>query len=283
MTAEMGGFRTDLLVEQLAEQVRATTDRMEAEAKLAVVLANDDRANISYNKCLLGLSDLTGVFVDDFHYPSEQAAADGIPELNTLFHAVIGLLPSGTKEGEDKIVAAIDPFKDPDALRGGFPATSEAELLIAEHIAGVPIKYAGRVGMVGYGWRTNRPLEPKLIDKGNKPAVILKTQEEILAGLEAGALQDIDVVFAAAKAGHIIKPHHLKPGAIVIDAGYGLIHKDLDPSVEANYGQNVSPEVFEMKNVIATCFRAGVGRVSGLVIHKRTVGIASKLLVASFS
>jgi len=247
--------------------------------QIDLITTLDSAANLSYGRKAEKWGHEVGVRVVPHFFGDDFEAAGSIEyELgphNDVDH-MLAFLPSWTWEGQLAIRHAMPAHKDVDGvtLRQKVPrlvpATAEAMQISAERIAGRQLQEMGRIGVIGYGERTLKPLVERIMrDRQIKPAVLLQSKDEIKA-LQRGKFVDeikaCDTVFTAVPVGGLLTAERVRPGQIIIDVGYGI-----HPETEEACG-NVDPSVFTLGGLVkATAFRRGVGPITVAITVGRAI------------
>jgi len=221
----------------IRSEVAARVQRLKSEygvtPGLAAVLAGDNPASVTYVRMKRRACERAGIHsvAREFGADASQAEIlDAVLELNAdpSVHGILVQhpLPKGLDEYE--VLAAVDPRKDVDGIGRGslgdlvkgealFVACTPAgmvELLDRYHlpIAGKHAVVIGRSVILG------KPMALLLLNR-NATVTICHSKTQGLAAITRQA----DIVVAAVGRPEMITGDMLKPGAIVLDAGYNRV------------------------------------------------------------
>lgn len=279
------GIVTDPWVAQtLGEQLLINGGFLEDDKpSLHLVLTNDAAPNLCYYKQSRNWGERVGARIVTHRYADDFEAARVIEQElgpDPTVNGILAYLPSWTDEGQTAIRKAMPPEKDVDGvtLQGEqpllVPATAEAMRIVAENISGRSLKEMGKIGLVGYGARTLRPLHERIMRSeavGVEPTVIFDGRKQLEALKDEGegveALLNCDVIFTAAPNGILLTPDRVREGQLIIDVGTGGVNPEND-----NPCGNVDPAVFSMQGIVqATAFRRGVGPITTAITQGRAI------------
>lgn len=228
--------------------------------KLAAVFVGTDPASASFLKQKKKIADELGIEFLLIHLKENISKADLLLELENLnknpdVGGIVIQLPLPGKIDRDKILAALAPDKDIDALSQKpkvLPLAVEVvkDVLLTVIASGAlslrglaKQSYIGYlsdkvVGVVGRGILIGRPIAEWL--SGQCREVII-----FHIGTDLVRLKDCDLVITGAGKAGLIKPEMLKSGAGVIDFGFamkdGKISGDLDIAT-----LNLKPLTFDL-------------------------------------
>jgi methylenetetrahydrofolate dehydrogenase (NADP+)/methenyltetrahydrofolate cyclohydrolase len=217
---------------EVKKELRAKTERAAARGcrpRLAVVMAGDDPASLSYAQAKKKQADSVGIEVEIFRFTAaalEEEALDLIARLNAdaRTHGIMAELPLPPRFNARTVAAAISPDKDVDGvhpvnrgrLMGGedglCPATPQSCLTLLRR-SGVPL--AGRHAVIiGRGDTVGKPLIFLLL-RENATVTVCHSQTPDLGALTRQA----DILVAAAGRAGLVTREMVRPGAAVVDAG----------------------------------------------------------------
>lgn len=203
----------------------------------------------------------------------EDEALHRIRQLNIFpTDAVVMQLPAADPRRTDELCDAIVPEKDIDGLTESgreifVPPTPLATIRLAEFYCG-PIEDIGadRVAVLGLGRLVGSPLVTLLKSKGIDPLIITDKNPDDIELLAARS----DLVISATGVAKLIKPHHLRSGMTVVDAGVasegGIMYGDVDPAVYEIDGIRVSP------------VKGGVGPLTVACLYENLIHSATRAL-----
>ncbi len=244
---------------------------------LAVILVGDDPASHVYVRNKEKACHELGIDSSIYHLP-QQTSQDTLLELiqqlncNEAVHGILVQKPLPAHVDDKQIIAAISVAKDVD----GFHPVSVGNLFIGDDgfvpctPAGVmemlktyQIPVAGkRVVVIGRSNIVGKPMMGLLI-REHATVTICHSRTERLAEVT----QEADIVIAAIGQAEMIKPHHIKHGAVVIDVGMNrLANGKLVGDVEFD-------SVKELASAI-TPVPGGVGRMTIAMLMKNTIQAA---------
>ncbi|MDR0494199.1 MAG: bifunctional 5,10-methylene-tetrahydrofolate dehydrogenase/5,10-methylene-tetrahydrofolate cyclohydrolase [Treponema sp.] len=260
MAAEIiDGKKMSLKIREEARQRAAHLAEKGIRPCLAVVLAGEDTASLSYVKAKEKALAEAGMESRDIRLPAAVTEAELLALIAGLnkdssVHGILVQLPLPRHINEDCVITAIDPAKDVDGFhpvsvgnmvlgRPGFlPCTPHGVLVLLRELplslSGAHAVVIGRSNLVG------RPLANLLARRDvNATVTVCHTGTKDLA---KHALQ-ADIVVAAAGQPALIKPEMIRPGAAVIDVGVNRVPDstkekgyrlcgDVDPAVAAQAG-----------------------------------------------
>ena len=264
-------------VEKIEKEILRKTRKMKAPPVLAIVLAGNDPASLSYVKRKEQTAKKLGCEAKLFHMLTDTNEAEIITlikKINTdkKILGMIVQLPLPDKFNTDKIISMIKKSKDVDNLRGDSPFISPSTQAIWTliNVAGNPrtqraeqsrraqwsnprqgdeasdeASYDGKpskkanVLIVGYGKIIGRPMHAFLLKKKFTNIEIADRKTKNLQLLAKKA----DIIISGAGQANLIKD--IKKGAVVIDAGASL-HKgkiagDVDIKRAAKKAKLITP------------------------------------------
>ena len=213
---------------------------------LGTILVGDDPASAGYVRMKMAKAAELGLASPHVHLPAGAAQAELVAAVESLNAdpAVDALLVQHPVPGHldyEAALAHVDPDKDADgahplnmgrlalALPGPVPCTPAGiEALLAHYQ--VPV--AGRhVVIVGRGFTIGRPLSLLLSQKrptANAAVTVVHTGVADWADHARRA----DILVAAAGVPGMVRPEHVRPGAVVVGAGVRYEGRRLLPDVD---------------------------------------------------
>ena len=234
----------------MREEMRREVADLEARHRivpgLAVVLAGDDPASLSYVKGKRRACEKIAVHSREHRLPGDvpqEELLDLISALNAdaAVHGILVQLPLPIGLDESLVLNAVAPGKDVDGLHpvnlgrmvrqeeGFLPCTPHGVLQMLRRSG---IETAGRhVVMVGRSTLVGRPLANMLAQKGegaNATVTVCHTGTRDIGAHTRAA----DILIAAADRPHIISEEMVAEGAAVIDVGVVRVE---DPSRKSGY------------------------------------------------
>jgi len=275
----------------LSREVRASlkerVDALRAKGvipRLDVLVAAHDPASLSYVKMKHSWAAKAGMEGESFYVDentSQQELIDKIHELNAnpLVHGVLLQHPLPKHLDESAALLALGAGKDVDGitpeslgrlvadLPGFRCATPYGIMQILEHY-GIEIK-GKRAVVVGRSVILGKPAALMLLQK-HATVTIAHSRTEDLPDL----CREADILVAAVGKAEMIKGSWIKPGAVVIDAGYNR--------VEGRQGDVGDVEFETAKDVAAwiTPVPGGVGPMTVASLLKNAVQSAENTLAA---
>jgi len=241
----------------LGQKIRESVKLKAAELKtkgispcLAVILAGEDPASLSYVKSKEKALDEAGMESRDIRLPEAVSEAELLAVIDRLnnddkVHGILVQSPLPRHINERKIIAAVSPSKDVDCFhpvsvgnmileRPGFlPCTPHGVLMLLREynikVAGADVVIVGRSDIVG------KPLANLLVRREyNATVTVCHTGTKDLKFHTSKA----DILIAAAGNPDFIKPDMIKQGAVVIDVGINRV-----PDQSAKKGYRVCGDV----------------------------------------
>ena len=282
---------SELMREEIADEVATFRRQTDVVPGLAVVLVGDDPASEVYVR-------MKGRAADRAGFNSRQITLPkGTPEDELLglvaglnadpeVHGILVQLPLPRQISTAKVLLAIDPAKDVD----GFHPVNAGRLAIGDETVLAPCTPAGIIEMLlrsGYDpagkhvvvvGRSNivgKPVALLLLRTGrggNATVTVAHSRTPELALTTRQA----DILIAAVGRAHLITRDMVKPGAVVIDVGVNRID---DPSAPKGYrliGDVAFDEVSEIAEAI-TPVPGGVGPMTITMLLRNTLEAARQL------
>nr|WP_239313660.1 tetrahydrofolate dehydrogenase/cyclohydrolase catalytic domain-containing protein [Plantactinospora mayteni] len=264
----------------------ATLRRAGVVPSLATILVGDDSASAGYIRMKQQRAADLGFASPHIHLPGTAGQAElfrAIREFNEdpQLHAVLVQHPTPAHLDYPAAVLAIDPAKDVDGLHpeslgrlaaglpGPVPCTPAGiEALLAFH----EIPVAGRdVVVLGRGTTLGRPLSLLLSQKRPTADAAVTVLHSGVPGWERHTRR-ADVVVAAVGVPGIVRPEHLRPGAVAIGGGVRYQGRRLLPDLDESCGSvagAITPRV------------GGVGPTTVAMLFRNAVELAERQSAAS--
>jgi methylenetetrahydrofolate dehydrogenase (NADP+)/methenyltetrahydrofolate cyclohydrolase len=218
---------------EVKQRVRALKERHGVTVGLAAVLAGDNPASVTYVAMKRRACDKAGITstTREFGPNATQAQVmDAVRELNAdpAVHGILVQHPLPKGLDESAVLAAVDPRKDVDGIgRGSLGDLVKGE---ADFVACTP------AGMVELLDRYQIPMEGKHAVVIGRSVILGKPMALLLLNRNATVtvchsktrnLADVtrqaDILVAAVGRAEMITGDMLKPGAVVLDAGYNRV------------------------------------------------------------
>jgi methylenetetrahydrofolate dehydrogenase (NADP+)/methenyltetrahydrofolate cyclohydrolase len=275
MTAELM-IGTDLAVEMVArtaERARILQEQYGVQPCLATVLVGDDPASATYVRMKQNRSKKAGIASRSVVLPAETTTAELVAEITKLSDdpAVHGILlqhPVPAEIDERAAFEAISPAKDVDGVTmrsfaamafgdPGFRSATPGGIMRLLAAYDVPLEGAHAV-VIGRSPILGKPAGMLLL-ASNATVTYAHSRTRDLPEL----VRTADVVIAAVGKPNFVRGDWLKPGAVVVDAGYN----------EGNVGDVHFAEAAEVARLI-TPVPGGVGPMTIALLLEQTVDAA---------
>jgi methylenetetrahydrofolate dehydrogenase (NADP+)/methenyltetrahydrofolate cyclohydrolase len=210
--------------------------------RLAVIMAGDDPASLSYAQAKKKQADSVGIEAEIFRFAASVPEKDLLALIERLnadarTHGIMAESPLPPQVDPRSIAAAIHPDKDVDGVHpvnrgrlmsgedGLYPATPQSCLLLLRR-GGVPL--AGRHAVIiGRGDTVGKPLLFLLL-RENATVTVCHTRTPDLGRLTRQA----DIIAAAAGRAGLVTADMVRPGAAVIDAGLSATASGMSGDVD---------------------------------------------------
>ncbi len=201
--------------------------------RLVGILVGDDKASLSFLKQKEKTAEQLGVRFELKKFSDRLSQNELEGEVRNIsaddeVGGIIVQLPLPRKYERMPVLNIIGLEKDVDVLNGESiavlaPAAGAVKRILEE----IHFDLAGkRVVVVGPGLLIGRPVATWLMDKVIKLTVLGKSK------LDVAALQEADLVISGTGQAKLIRGQHIKPGAVVIDFGYGSIAGELTGDID---------------------------------------------------
>ena len=275
MSAELM-IGTDLaadMVTKAAERARVLQEQYGVQPCLATVLVGDDPASATYVRMKQNRSKKAGIASLSVVLPPETTTAELVAEITKLSEdpAVHGILlqhPVPAQIDERAAFEAIDPAKDVDGVTmrsfaamafgdPGFRSATPGGIMRLLAAYDVPLEGAHAV-VIGRSPILGKPAGMLLL-ASNATVTYAHSRTRDLPEL----VRTADVVIAAVGKANFVRGDWLKPGAVVVDAGYN----------EGNVGDVHFAEAAEVARLI-TPVPGGVGPMTIALLLEQTVDAA---------
>ena len=219
--------------DEVAVRVRVLKEQHGVTTGLAAVLAGDNPASVTYVKMKRRACERAGIasIAREFSgSASEDEIMDAVLSLNAdpAVHGILVQHPLPKGMDEYAILAAVSPNKDVDGIGRGslgdlvkgdaeFVACTPAGMVELMDRYGLPI--AGKHAVViGRSVILGKPMALLLLNR-NATVTICHSKTENLADITRQA----DILVAAVGKPEMITGDMLKPGVVVLDAGYNRV------------------------------------------------------------
>ncbi|HWD82842.1 MAG TPA: bifunctional 5,10-methylenetetrahydrofolate dehydrogenase/5,10-methenyltetrahydrofolate cyclohydrolase [Kribbella sp.] len=275
MSAELM-IGTDLAAEMVAkaaERASALQEQYGVQPCLATVLVGDDPASATYVRMKQNRSKKAGIASRSVVLPASTTTEELVAEITKLSEdpAVHGILlqhPVPAQIDERAAFEAIDPAKDVDGVTmrsfaamafndPGFRSATPGGIMRLLAAYDVPLEGAHAV-VIGRSPILGKPAGMLLL-ASNATVTYAHSRTRDLPEL----VRTADVVIAAVGKANFVRGDWLKPGAVVVDAGYN----------EGNVGDVHFAEASEVASLI-TPVPGGVGPMTIALLLEQTVDAA---------
>jgi methylenetetrahydrofolate dehydrogenase (NADP+)/methenyltetrahydrofolate cyclohydrolase len=269
---------TDLAAEMVAkaaERAKKLLDETGVQPCLATVLVGDDPASATYVRMKQNRSKKAGIASRSVVLPKETTTEELIAELTKLstdptVHGILLQHPVPTQIDERAAFEAIDPAKDVDGVtmhafaamafgEPGFRSCTPGGIIRLLEAYDVPLEGAHAV-VIGRSPILGKPVGMLLL-ASNATVTYTHSKTRDLADIVRMA----DIVIAAVGRANFVRGDWLKPGAVVIDAGYN----------EGNVGDVQFEEAAQVASLI-TPVPGGVGPMTISLLLEQTVDAAER-------
>ncbi|MBY8868081.1 bifunctional 5,10-methylenetetrahydrofolate dehydrogenase/5,10-methenyltetrahydrofolate cyclohydrolase [Streptomyces sennicomposti] len=265
------------IVEQTARRAAELTDRTGTAPCLATVLVGADPASVTYVRMKQNRCRTAGIVSRHVELPAETTTEELVGTLRTLSQdpAVHGILlqhPVGEHIDERAAFEAIAPEKDVDGVTfasfatmsfGGPGFVSCTPGGILRLLDAYDVDLAGkRAVVVGRSAILGKPVGMLLLGRDATVTYCHSRTRDLSA-----VVREADVVVAAVGRPRLIKGGDVKPGAVVIDAGYN----------PGNVGDVDFESAAERASLI-TPVPGGVGPMTIATLLEQTVAAAARQL-----
>jgi methylenetetrahydrofolate dehydrogenase (NADP+)/methenyltetrahydrofolate cyclohydrolase len=269
---------TDLaaeLVTKAAERARILREKTGIQPCLATVLVGADPASATYVRMKQNRSKKAGIGSRSVVLPAETTTEELVAELTRLskdpeVHGILLQHPVPAHIDERAAFEAIDPAKDVDGVtmhafaamafgEPGFRSCTPGGILRLLEAYDVPLAGAHAV-VIGRSPILGKPAGMLLLASN---ATVTYTHSRTINLPEI--VRTADIVVAAVGKANFVRGDWLKPGAVVVDAGYN----------EGNVGDVHFDEAAEVASLI-TPVPGGVGPMTIALLLEQTVDAAER-------
>lgn len=218
---------------EIKQRVAAIREKTGATVGLAAVLAGDNPASVTYVHMKRRACDKAGIRSVERVFDASASQSDVLDAVRALnadpdVHGILVQHPMPKNLDEDEILAAVDPAKDVD----GIGRSSLGDLVLG-HPSFVSCTPAGMVELLD---RYKLPIEGKhavVVGRSvilGKPLALLLTNRNATVTVCHSRTRDLadiirqaDILCACLGKPEFITGDMLKPGAVVLDAGYNRV------------------------------------------------------------
>ncbi|MEU4191525.1 bifunctional 5,10-methylenetetrahydrofolate dehydrogenase/5,10-methenyltetrahydrofolate cyclohydrolase [Kribbella sp. NPDC026611] len=275
MTAELmvGTELAAAMVTRAAERAAELVEKTGVQPCLATVLVGDDPASATYVRMKQNRSKKAGIASRSVVLPAETTTEELVAEIHKLSSdpAVHGILlqhPVPAQIDERAAFEAIDPAKDVDGVTmrsfaamafgdPGFRSATPGGIMRLLEAYDVPLQGAHAV-VIGRSPILGKPAGMLLL-ASNATVTYTHSRTVDLPAI----VRTADVVIAAVGKANFVRGDWLKPGTVVIDAGYN----------EGNVGDVHFEEAAQVARLI-TPVPGGVGPMTIALLLEQTVDAA---------
>jgi len=266
---------------EVARRVKTLQETRSVTPGLAAVLAGDDPASVTYVAMKRRACARAGItsFAREFGAgATQQEILDAVRELNAdpAVHGILVQHPLPRGLDEHEILAAVAPHKDVDGIgrgslgdlvigRPSFVACTPAGMIELLDRYDLPIEGKHAV-VVGRSVILGKPMALFLLNR-NATVTTCHSKTQSLADITRQA----DILVAAVGRAEMITGDMLKPGAVVLDAGYNRV-----PGRETDVGDCEFASCSRVASAI-TPVPGGVGPMTIAMLLANTVRAAEML------
>lgn len=229
------------LAADLRAKIAEETAKLPVKPGLAVILAGDNPASVSYVTAKEKACQEAGMFSLEVRLDGSVSEAELTAEIRKLnedkrIHGILVQLPLPKHIDEKAVIAAIDPTKDVD----GFTPVNVGKMLIGEECF-LPCTPHGIIKLIEFAGMDIKGKHAVVIGRSNivgKPVAVLLSRRETNATVTlchtgtpdiAKYTKEADIVVVAAGKPGTLTGDMLKKGAVVIDVGVNRIADDSRP------------------------------------------------------
>jgi methylenetetrahydrofolate dehydrogenase (NADP+)/methenyltetrahydrofolate cyclohydrolase len=279
VTVKLRGDVLAKAVKQIVTDAAAELTAAGTPPRMAVVLASEDPASVTYAESKKKTARELGIETDICNLGpvvTQGALEDALRELSAsaAVHGILLELPLAHGLDADAALDAIAPHKDIDGLTAynlGLiscgreeealtSATAQACIALAETQGSLSGK---RVALIGRGRTVGRPLAGMLINR-HATVTVCHTRTPDLKG----AIADCDIVMVAIGKARQIGGAQLREGQIVIDAGINYVNGKLVGDVDAASVEGIA--------AVLTPVPGGVGPLTSALIFQNLIRAARR-------
>jgi methylenetetrahydrofolate dehydrogenase (NADP+)/methenyltetrahydrofolate cyclohydrolase len=239
---ELAGY----IKERQAREVRRLIHSEQIQPRLAILLDSDQPASITYTQLKQRYGEDINVVVDIIQ-SSPKAISTEILQCNQneSIQGIIVQLPLVDTEQTTTILNQVEASKDVDGLGDDSPFDPATAQAIFWLLAGYNIDLAGKqIAIVGQGRLVGLPLRQMMEQSGLTTQVYDETTN-------LTDLVTADIIITATGQPGLITNNHVKPGAVVVDAGTAAVNGRLVG--------DTADELHQRDDIIITPRIGGVG------------------------
>ncbi|MEN6371966.1 MAG: bifunctional methylenetetrahydrofolate dehydrogenase/methenyltetrahydrofolate cyclohydrolase FolD [Armatimonadota bacterium] len=266
--------------QEVADRVAKLKEEKGITPHLSVILVGEDPASVTYTNMKKKASVAVGMTSDLHELPADSSAEDVLALIDRLngdpnVHGILVQHPLPKHLDELEILSHVDPEKDVD----GISDTSLGRLVLGRpsFIACTPlgmVELLDRYGIdingkhavvVGRSIILGKPAALALLNR-NATVTVCHSKTKDLPGI----VKQADIVIAAVGKPELIKGDWIKPGAVVLDAGYNKVE---------GRGKDVGDVDYEGAEKVAswiTPVPGGVGPMTIAILLRNTVDAAER-------
>lgn len=253
----------EYIKERQGKQVRGLKQAHSINPRLAIIRTNPDPVVDSYMKMKQGYGDDIGISVD-VHTIDQSGALQRIEELNNddTVHGIIVQIPLPDRSQTDKVLNAVAPEKDVDALGKGAIYDPATPMAIAWLLAGYNVELRGKkIVIVGHGRLVGNPLAKMWQNSGLDVQTLDKSVKDL-----AAQTRTADVLVCATGVPGLIKADMVQDRAVIVDAGVATDSNGLTGDVAA--------DVRQLPNITITPEKGGVGPLTVCALFDNVIRAA---------
>lgn len=258
-----GAELADYIKVRQAQQVRALRQAHHVFPKLAILQTIDDPVIDTYVRLKKRYGD--DILIDvEHHKVTQRDALATIEKLNAdeTVHGIIVQLPLAEPSETEKLVNAVSPHKDVDALGEKPDYDPATPMAINWLLAGYNVALVNRkIAIVGNGRLVGRPLAQMWRNSGFDVTVIDSTTPDIKE-----IIHDSEVIVTAAGSPGIITSDMLGPDRVVVDAATA--------SEDGKIVGDVADDVRDRHDLTITPAKGGVGPLTVTALFDNVIRAA---------
>jgi methylenetetrahydrofolate dehydrogenase (NADP+) / methenyltetrahydrofolate cyclohydrolase len=266
-------------VKQEVTQAAAALTAAGVCPKMAVILATDDAASVSYAEAKQRTAAQLGIALE-IHNPGSAVTQEQLHDLcrrlsqDDSVHGILLELPLAPHLDGEQALDHLDPAKDIDGMTArnmGLIAVAREDEALASATAQACIRLAEtqtslagkKVAVIGRGRTVGRPLALMLVNRHATVTVCHSRTPDL-----AAAVADCDVVFVAIGKARAIGAAQLRAGQIVVDAGINFVDGKLAGDVDAASVEGIVAAL--------TPVPGGVGPLTSAIIFQNLIRAARR-------
>ncbi len=254
---------SEFIKERQGHEVRALRQAHGIIPKLAIIRTNPDPVVDSYMKLKqrYGEDILIEVEVHTIEQSKSVAQIQTLNKDDTV-HGVIVQIPLPDPAQTEEVLNSVSVGKDVDGLAINTAFDAPTPMAINWLLAGYNIELRGKhIVIVGHGRLVGRPLA-KLLQSSDYDVEILDKKTENLVD----KMREADVLISATGVAGLITKNHVKPNAVIVDAGVATDSNGLVG--------DIATDVRELPDITITPEKGGVGPLTVCALFENVIRAA---------